>query len=131
MLRYVSAKPVTVGERRSDDRVPDEIPALFARDLADPDIQAAEVKNLSEGGACASVRTPPAVGAEFYVGFFLQGFGGMPLIARMRVMWTRPDGDMHLVGLSFLADGLAQRDALQRMREYLAARRREILAAAV
>jgi len=118
-----------VNERRADDRVPDEIPAVLARDPGDPDFQAAKVRNLSEGGACASVRKAPALGTDLFVGFFLRGFGGTPLIARMRVAWTKPAEDGgHLVGLSFLAEGPAAREAVLRMRDYLAVRRRELLA---
>jgi len=117
-----------VNERRADDRVPDGIPAVFARDVGDAEIQTAKVRNLSEGGACACVRNAPALGTELFVGFFLRGFGGTPLIARMRVAWTRPDDAGHLVGLSFIAESPAARDAVLRMRDYLAVRRRELLA---
>jgi len=114
-------------DRRSDDRIPDEIPALFVKEIGDPDIRPARVRNLSGGGACAHAETAPPVGSELYVGFFLQGFGGLPVIARMRVAWTRPEGEGHLVGLAFHADGPAQRVSVERMRDYIAARRRELL----
>jgi hypothetical protein len=117
-------------DRREDDRVPDEIPALLARAPGDPEIEAAMVRNLSDGGACACARVSIPVGSEIYVGFFLEGFGGVPIIARMRVAWTKPSGDEFLHGLSYRsADGPAQRDAVARMREYLGARRRELLGA--
>ncbi len=45
----------------------------------------------------------------------------------MRVAWAKQEGGEHLVGLSFLADGPAQRDSVERMRDYLAVRRRELL----
>jgi PilZ domain len=118
-----------MADRRLDDRIPDEVPALLAREPGDPDIQAAMVRNLSDGGACAAAHVAPPVGAEIYVGFFLEGFGGVPIIARMRVAWTRPSGENHLVGLSYRpAEGPAQREAVERIREYLAARRREQVA---
>jgi hypothetical protein len=118
-----------MADRRTDDRVPDEIPALLAREPGDPEIQAAMVRNLSDGGACASARVAPPVGAEIYVGFFLDGFGGVPIIARMRVAWTRASGEDQLIGLSYRKpEGPAQREAVVRMSEYLAARRRELLA---
>jgi hypothetical protein len=116
-------------ERRTDDRIPDEIPALFAKDIGDPDIQVAQVVNLSGGGACATVETAPPVGAAIYVGFFLAGIGGVPVIARMRVAWTKRDGLGHVVGLAFMADGPAQRDSVERMRDYISARRRALLGA--
>lgn len=116
-------------DRRSEDRIPDEIPALFAKEIGDPDIQAARVVNLSGGGACATAEAPPPVGSAIYVGFFLAGFSGVPVIARMRVAWTRRDGLGHLVGLAFMTDGPAQRDSVERMRDYLAARRHELLGA--
>ncbi len=116
-----------MADRRSHDRVPDDIPALFAREIGDPDISVAQVRNLSDGGACAVVEEAPRVGSELYVGFFLRGVGGVPVIARMRIAWTKPMGSGHLVGLSFRADGPAQRDSVERMRDYLAVRRRELL----
>lgn len=116
-----------MSDRRSDDRVPDETPALFAREIGDPDIQVAQVRNLSDGGACAAVDVAPEIGAKIYVGFFLRGFGGVPVIARMRVAWTKPGDGGTLVGLSFLADGPAQRDSVERIRDHVAVRRRELL----
>jgi hypothetical protein len=117
-----------MADRRLDDRVPDEIPALLAREPGDPGIEAAMVRNLSDGGACAAAHVAPPVGTEIYVGFFLEGFGGVPIIARMHVAWTKPSGDAHLIGLSYRkAEGPAQREAIARMREYLA-RRRDLLA---
>jgi hypothetical protein len=116
-------------DRRTEDRIPEEIPALFAKEIGDPDIQVAQVVNLSGGGACATVATPPAVGAPIYVGFFLAGFSGVPVIARMRVAWTRREGLGHLVGLAFLTDGPAQRQSVERMRDYLTVRRKEMLGA--
>jgi len=56
---------------------------------------------------------------------------GVPVIARMRVAWTKPEGQSHAVGLAFFADGPAQRDSIERMRDYLAARRRALLGVAV
>jgi hypothetical protein len=73
------------------------------------------------------VDAASAVGTKIYVGLFLRGFGGVPVIARMRVAWTKPADEGHLVGLSFLAEGGAQRDSVERMRGYLAERRRELL----
>lgn len=64
-----------------------------------------------------------------YAGFFLRGFGGVPLIAKVRVAWTKPGDGAHVIGLTFTAQGPAQRDSVERMRDYLAARRRELLAA--
>jgi hypothetical protein len=117
-----------MADRRHDDRIPDEIPALLAREPGDPDIQAAMIRNLSDGGACAAAHVAPAVGTEIYIGFFLEGFGGVPIIAKARVAWTKPMGDIHFIGLSYRAEGPAQRDAVARMRDYLASRRRELLA---
>jgi hypothetical protein len=116
-------------ERRSSPRIPDDIPALFARGIGDPDIRAATVLDLSDGGVRVTTATPLQVGTRIYVGFFLQGFGGVPLVAKMRVAWTMPEGGVHMIGLAFLPDGGAQRDSVERMREHLAARRREMVAA--
>jgi hypothetical protein len=118
-------------ERRTEERIPDEIPALFAKEIGDPDIQVARVVNLSGGGACATAEEAPPVGSAIYVGFFLAGLSGVPVIARMRVAWTRREGPAHVVGLAFLSDGPAQRDSVERMRDYLEARRRELLGAMV
>ena len=118
-------------ERRAEDRIPDEIPALFAKEIGDPDLLAAQVVNLSGGGACARADSAPAVGSSIYVGFFLAGISGVPVIARMRVAWTRREGLGHLVGLAFLTDGPAQRDSVERMRDYLASRRRVLPGVAV
>ncbi|HEX5139110.1 MAG TPA: PilZ domain-containing protein [Planctomycetota bacterium] len=117
-----------MADRRLDDRVPDEIPALLAREPGDPEVQAAMVRNLSDGGACAAAHVAPMVGSEIYVGFFLEGFGGVPIIAKARVAWTKPSGGGHLVGLSYRGESPAQREAVAKMRAYLASRRRELLA---
>lgn len=103
---------------------------LLVRELGDPEIRQATVRDLGDGGACAIVDAVIGVGTQLYVGFFLAGFGGLPLIAKVRVAWTKPDAGGHALGLAFLADGPAQRDSIERMRDYLAARRRELLAAA-
>lgn len=108
----------------------DDIPALLVRELGEPDIHAATVRDLSDGGARVVAEVPLPVGAVLYVGFFLRGFGGLPLVAKVRIAWTKPGGEGHMVGLAFLADGPAQRESVERMRDYLAARRRELLAAA-
>jgi len=118
-----------MADRRHDDRIPDEIPALLAREPGDPEIQAAMVRNLSDGGACAATQAAPPVGTEIYIGFFLEGFGGVPIIAKVRVAWTKPSGGGHLVGLSYRGETPAQRDSVAKMREYLASRRRELLPA--
>lgn len=116
-------------DRRASDRVPDDIPALLVRELGDPDIHAATVRDLGDGGARAVAEVPLPVGAVLYVGFFLQGFGGLPLIAKVRIAWTRPGDGGHMVGLAFLSGGPAQRDSVERMRDYLAAKRRELAGA--
>lgn len=106
--------------------MPEDIPALLVRELGDPDIRAATVVDLGDGGARAVAGAPLPVGAVLYVGFFLQGFGGLPLIAEVRIAWTRPGRWGHLVGLAFLADGPAQRESVERMRDYLARKRLEL-----
>ena len=113
-------------ERCAAERIPDDIPALFARDIGDPDIEPAHVRNLSDGGACAFSDASVAVGAPIYVGFFVDGSGAAPVIARMRVCWSRPEGMGRLVGLAFLADGPAQRASVERMRDYVATLRARV-----
>lgn len=117
-------------ERRASARVPDDIPVLLVRELGDPDIRAATVHDLGDGGACAVADAVIGVGSQLYAGFFLTGFAGLPLIAKVRVAWTQPRDGAHAIGLAFIAQGHAQRDSVERMRDYLAARRRELLAAA-
>lgn len=116
-------------ERRASPRLPDAIPALLVREIGDPDIRVATVRDLGDGGACAVVDAVVGVGTQLYAGFFLKGFGGLPLIAKVRVAWTRPRDGAHAIGLAFVADGPAQRDAVERMRDHLAARRRDLVAA--
>ena len=116
-------------ERRSRDRIPHEIPALFVREIGDPSVQPARIRNLSEGGACAVSDVALPVGAEFYAGFFLEGFGGVPLVAKVRVQWESPEGEEHVIGLAFVGNGPAQCDSVERMRDYLAAVRTKLVAA--
>lgn len=115
-------------ERRLSDRIPHEIPALFVRELGDPDIRTARVRDLSDGGACARTSVALPMDAVLYVGFFLQGSGDCPLIVKARVVWTGREGDDHVAGLVFLPDGAAQRESLERMRDYLDAVWRGLLA---
>jgi hypothetical protein len=127
--RRLRFRPVGIEfDRRSSERVRHEIPALLVRELGDPDVQAARIRDLSDGGACAVSDVAFPVGTELYAGFFLEGFGGLPLIARVRVQWESREGEEHVVGLAFVGSGPAQRDSLERMRDYLAAMRRRLVA---
>ena len=116
-------------DRRRAERLPDDFPGLITRNLHDADIHAVRVRDLGDGGACAVTDFAPDVGTEFYAGFFLMGFGGIPLIAKVRVAWTRREALEHAIGLEFLYDGPAQLDSVVRIRNYLAMRRREMLSA--
>jgi hypothetical protein len=118
-------------ERRRTPRLLEDVPGLLTRSLYDADIHAVRIRDLGDGGACAVSDFDPPVGTEFYAGFFLRGFGGIPLIAKVRVAWTRPEHSAHAIGLMFLCDGPAQVDSVVRIRDYLAARRREPAAAPV
>ncbi|HEX5136561.1 MAG TPA: PilZ domain-containing protein [Planctomycetota bacterium] len=116
-------------ERRSTDRIPDDFPGLLTRSLHDADIHAVRIRDLADGGACALADFEPTVGTEYYAGFFLAGSGGIPLIARVQVVWTRREFDEYAIGFEFLYEGQAQLDSVIRIRDYLAARRREMVGA--
>jgi hypothetical protein len=116
-----------ISDRRKADRVPEDFPGLLTRSLYDADMHAVRVRDLGDGGACAVTDFEPEVGTEFYAGFFLAGFGGIPLVARVRVAWTGREDSGHAIGLEFLHDGRARLDSVLRIRDYLAARRRELV----
>jgi len=118
-----------VAERRSADRIPEDFPGLLTRSLYDDDIYAVRIRDLSDGGACAVADFDPPVGVTYFAGFFLKGFGGIPIIAMVEVAWTRPEGEEYAIGLRFHYDGRAQVESVLRIRDYLAARRREITGA--
>jgi len=107
----------TKADRRTSDRLPDDFPGLLARSLHDADIHAVRIRDLGDGGARAVVDFEPQVGTDFYAGFFLRGFGGMPIIARVRVAWTMPEFEGHAIGLAFLCDGNAQIESVLRIRD--------------
>lgn len=121
-----SGKPMK--ERRKTERIPDDFPGLLTRSLYDSDIRAVRIRDLGDGGACAVADFEPSVGTEYYAGFFLVSLRGIPIIARVRVAWTRQEGFEHAIGLEFLYDGQAQLDSVIRIRDYLAMRRRETVA---
>jgi len=116
-------------DRRKSDRLPDDVPGLLTRSLYDGDIHAVRVRDMGDGGACAVADFEPEVGTGYYAGFFLKGFGGIPLVARVRVAWTRREHDEYAVGLGFLGEDRAQADSVVRIRDYVAARGRELEAA--
>jgi hypothetical protein len=118
-------------DRRQSERLPDDFPGLLTRSLYDGEVHAIRVRDLGDGGACAVTDFDPEVGTEFYAGFFLKGFGGTPIIARVRIAWTRPEATEHAMGLEFLCEGPAQVDSVLRIRDYLAMRRRMLLGALV
>jgi hypothetical protein len=95
------------------------MPALFLRELGSADIGSGTVRDLSDGGLCVMADEPLAEGTELYVGLFLQGLGDPPLIAMARVAWARPGTTSHTVGLAFSHGGAAQRDAIERLRDFL------------
>jgi hypothetical protein len=114
-------------DRRAHERVPESVPALFVRDLGASDVWSGRVVNLSEGGACLLTEQPVTPGTELYVGLFLEGLGGLPLITMGTVVWSRPaEGTL---GLAFVRAGAAQRHAIEQLREHLARRRRELVGA--
>jgi len=117
-------------DRRSADRLPDDFPGLLTRSLYDGDLHAVRVRDLGDGGACAVTDFAPEIGTEFYAGFFLQGFGGIPLIGRVRVAWTKQEGAEHAIGLAFVCDGPARLNSVLQIRDYLARRRRDLVVAA-
>jgi len=109
-------------ERRASNRLPEELRALFVRGLRGAPIESACVRDLGEGGARLSVDGPVPVGVNLYVGFFLRD-DPEPLVAMARVVWTRPQGRGHELGLAFEGDGEAQRSAVAMLATYLEARR--------
>jgi Tfp pilus assembly protein PilZ len=84
------------------------------------------VCDLSEGGACIELDGPVQVGTETYVGFFLKD-ESRPLVAVARVVWARSDGPRHLMGVQFSTETAAQRAAIGKIADYLAARRLELV----
>jgi hypothetical protein len=99
------------------------LPALFLRELGSADIGTGTVRDLSDGGACVMADEPLPAGTDLYVGLFLNGLGDPPLIAMARVLWAKPGTVSHTIGLTFSHGGAAQRDAIERLRDYLAQKR--------
>jgi len=108
------------GDRRSAVRILDDLRAMLVVYPRCSDVQRARVRNLSAGGACIVGEAPLAVGAELAVGFFLAGDPD-PLVAMARVVWSRPEPDGHVAGLSFVEGAAAQRIAMARLSVYLEA----------
>lgn len=115
-------------ERRAKKRLKIDLQALFVRELGSSDIEPAEVRNLSDGGACVVADIALPVGVELYVGFFVDGPESSPLITRARVAWAKALKHAHAMGLSFVASGPAQRHSVETLRDFIAARRRQAIA---
>ena len=62
------------------------------------------------------------MGHDIYVGFFLQQ-DSAPLVAMAKVVWARPEGAGHELGLCFVGEGEAQRGSVASLTAYLEARR--------
>ena len=113
-------------DRRKHHRVNEEMQAILVGEPRGTHMRGARVRDLSEGGACIQLDGPLPVGAETYVGFFLKD-DSQPLVAIARVVWARPEGSGHLLGLEFAHGGAAQRAAIARLSEYLETRRMELV----
>ena len=113
-------------ERRKHERVSEEMPAILVGGPRGTAMRGARVRDLSEGGACIELDGPVPVGTETYVGFFLKD-ESRPLVAIARVVWTRPDGARHLMGVQFSTESASQRAAIAKIAGYLSARRLELI----
>lgn len=114
------------GERRKHHRVNEDLLAILVGGPRGTAMRGARVRDLSEGGACIEMDGPLPVGAETSVGFFLKD-ESRPLVAVARVVWTRPEGDGHVIGVAFSTETAAQREEIARLGEYLASRRLELV----
>ena len=78
------------------------------------------LQDLSAGGLCLLVTTRSVdVGAELYLGIFFRGPLNDPLVVVANVLRCTPvDGGFHL-GLQFVSDNPAQREALDTVRQHL------------
>lgn len=114
------------GDRRKHHRVEEPLQAILVGGERGTAMRGAKVRDISEGGACIELEGPLPVGAETYVGFFLKD-ESRPLVAVARVVWTRPEGKGHLMGVAFSEQGPAQKAAIGRLSEYLEARRLELV----
>jgi Tfp pilus assembly protein PilZ len=113
-------------ERRKHHRVSEELSAILVGDDRQTDMRGARVRDLSEGGACIELEGSLPVGAETFVGFFLKD-ESRPLVAVARVVWVRPEGSGHLLGLQFGESGQVQKNAIARLASYLDSRRLEVV----
>ena len=118
------------GDRRKHHRVDEELQAVLVGEGRGTTMRGAKVRDLSEGGACIELDGALPVGAETYVGFFLKD-EAQPLVAVARVVWSRPEGSGHLLGLQFAHGGAAQHAAIARLSEYLDTRRLHLVVSSV
>src|SRR5512134_2752168 len=109
-------------DRRKHHRVEEELQAILVGGPRGTAMRGARVRDLSEGGACIELDGPLPVGTETYVGFFLKD-ESRPLVAVARVVWTRPEGRGHLMGVQFATEGPGQRAAISHLADYLEARK--------
>jgi len=112
-------------ERRSEDRLPERLRALFVLELGDTETYIGQVIDLSEGGVCLQTEHPIGLGTEVYVGMFMLQHA-YPLVVHARVVWERHDGEGARHGLEFVGVGRAQQEALERLGEYLYQRRLQL-----
>ena len=102
------------------------MPAILVGGPHGTAMRGARVRDLSEGGACIELNGPVPVGTEAHVGFFLKD-ESRPLIAVARVVWSRPHGTGHLMGVQFATESASQRAALKKLAGYLKTRRLELV----
>jgi hypothetical protein len=102
--------------------------ALFVRRLGARSVEEAVVRDLSDDGACIATELALPPGAQIYIGLFLRGSGGTPVVARAAIAWAKHDreGAIHIAGLAFIHAGAAQGKAIDALRDYLALRRAEL-----
>jgi hypothetical protein len=112
------------GDRRKHHRVEEDLQAILVGGPRGTAMRSARVRDLSEGGACIELEGTLPQGAETTIGFFLKD-QSRPLVAVARVIWTRPDGIGHVMGVAFSPE--TNRAEIARLREYLGARRLELV----
>ncbi len=113
-------------ERRKYPRVQEPLLAILVGGPLGTAMRGARVRDLSEGGACIELDGPLPAGAETTIGFFLKD-ESRPLVAVARVVWSRPDGICHVMGVAFSTATAEEREEVARLGEYLEARRLELV----
>jgi c-di-GMP-binding flagellar brake protein YcgR len=112
---------MAVGERRQHHRYAESACALFVQAEGSGETYSGHVRDLSQGGARLSTSRSFPVGTDLYLGIFLKHMRHGPLVIVARVRRCSPEEGRFALGLEFLESGVAQHDALRRVREHLRA----------